>query len=88
MLITDFFKDVYTRFSSKSPLFFRIIQVISGIATLITGLPAIFEQVGIKFDTFPSPYRNTVMVASIVGLVISQLTMSTNSPKREDLKLK
>lgn len=71
-----FLIELVQRIGKKSPKFFQIISWISGISTAITGLPGFLKLFDI---TLPAPFNilsnKAVAIASLVGLIISNLTV-------------
>lgn len=71
----SFLQEIFLRLSSKSPLFFRIFQLLSGAVIAVSGLPLTLQWLGI---TLPPPYdaltNKTVAICSIVALFFSALT--------------
>jgi hypothetical protein len=71
-----FLKELIQRFFAKSPKFFKIIQVLSGIAFVITGFPMLIAEAGIVLpDNLVALQNKVVAVASIVSFIISKLTV-------------
>lgn len=76
--IVKYVAELISRLFSKTPAFFKVIQVVSVLVTIVTGLPTILESVGI---TLPAPFSSleskVVAIAGLVSLFISSLPVST-----------
>ena len=74
-MLIAFFQEVFQRFKTKSPKFFRIWQLITGLGAAITGIPATLQQFGV---VIPPPYdvtANKVIAAVSTGMfIMSALT--------------
>jgi hypothetical protein len=71
-----FLKELIQRFFAKSPKFFKIIQVVSMVAFVVTGLPDLIAETGIVLPDYIVAIQNKVIaVASIVSFIISKLTV-------------
>ncbi len=78
-----FLQELFQRLFKKSPRFFNIISALSSIAIVLTGLPGIFEEVGITLpDSLTILQSKVVAWAAVVGLIIAKLTVvnSANLP--------
>jgi len=73
--LISFLQEIFLRLSSKSPLFFRIWQWVSGAVAAVSGLPLTLQWLGI---TLPPPYdalsNKTVAICGIIALFMSALT--------------
>ena len=75
------------RFVSKTPWFIKVIQVISVITALITGLPALFEHMGLNIpEAWSGLYNETVSWAAAVAAFIAQFTDTTETNKNTVIK--
>lgn len=76
--VIAFFAELVGRLFSKTPAFFKVIQVISTIVSIVTGLPVLLQSVGI---TLPEPFaaleNKVIAIAGLVSLFISSLPVST-----------
>ena len=73
MKIPDFIKELIARLFSKNPIFFKIIQVISALVVIITGLPEFLTSIGITLPSNLLALENkTIAIASIVAMIIAQ----------------
>ena len=72
----DYIKELFKRLFSKSPRFFVVLQYISIIAFVLTGLPGIIEEMGIELSDAMEVLQNKVVaVASAVSYFISRLAV-------------
>lgn len=94
MKLLDFLKEMIHRFGMKSPKFFRVWQIIFLAATLLTGLPELLTELGVKElpDWAQALSTKTVAIASAVAFVMAKLTVAdtakevlTYSEKKEVL---
>jgi hypothetical protein len=79
MKVTDFIPfltDLFVRLFKPTPKFFQVLQVISTILLVISGLPGFLESNGV---TLPEPIHSiankAIGVISIVIIFIAQLTV-------------
>lgn len=73
--LIDFLKELILRFSTKSPLFFRIIQWVSAALALSMYIPATLEAFHISLPEIISANINLVLAKmASVAFVISMLT--------------
>lgn len=79
--VVAFFAELVGRLFSKTPAFFKVIQVVSTIVAVITGLPTILTSLSI---TLPSSItgleNNVVAICGLVSLFISSLPVATVAP--------
>ena len=88
--VLAFLKELFQRLGQKTPTFFKIVAWISGLCTIITGLPGILDMLHIAVPEFMEAlYNKTLAVASSVGLFISLLTVkdATQISTSENLPL-
>lgn len=85
--MNNFFLELLVRLFADTPWFFRVVRIISIIASLLTGIPALLQGAGI---TLPGPIdavaSDVVAIAALVAAFIAQLTVTAPVKKREDLK--
>jgi len=86
-----YLQELFLRLSTKSPKFFKIIQLVSAIATLVTGLPGLFSELGIKLPDWATVLQSkTIAFATLTALFISKLptqsTLMTTTTTGEVLK--
>ena len=76
--ILAFLSEIVGRLGSKSPKFFKIIQIIAAIATLVPGIPAFLDYLGITLPDFLIAIENkTIAIAGLVATFISGLAVDT-----------
>lgn len=76
--VVTFFAELVGRLFSKSPAFFKVIQIVSVIVAVVTGLPQILTAANIVLPAaFTSLESTVVSIASLVALFISSLPVST-----------
>lgn len=76
--VIPFFAELVGRLFSKTPAFFKVIQVVSTIVAVVTGLPSIITSTGITLPpAFTALESTAVSVAAIVSLFISSLPVET-----------
>ena len=81
----NFIEETIKRFLSKNPSYFKIINIILGIAIFITGVPLILQQYSIELNGWVALFASkTVLVASIVGRILTQLTTTQKSITDKD----
>lgn len=75
-----FLSEIFTRLKTKSPKFFQIWQLISGIVVAVSGLPGFLQMLSI---TLPPQFlvleNKTVAVAASVAFLMSALTTQGTS---------
>lgn len=69
-------KETLQRFATKSPKFFRIWQIVAGIATALTGLPALLAYYNIPLPEFLTVLQNKYAGFFALGLFIMSLLPS------------
>jgi len=79
--VIKYLAELVSRLFSKTPVFFKVIQVLSIVATVVTGLPAILESVGITLPSALTALESKVVaIAGLVSLFISSLPVVTTTP--------
>lgn len=79
--------EIIVRLFSGTPHFFTAIKYILLACTLITGLPAFFADSGMIFpDAWQPVILKVVSIASAVGAVVAQMTMTGDDKKAYDIK--
>jgi hypothetical protein len=82
----DFIIELITRLFSKTPKFFTTLKVVLAIVTVITGIPAFLTESGIIFPASWQPIiLKVVSVASMVGTVVAQLTMTQSDKDKYEV---
>lgn len=78
--VVAFFAELVGRLFSKTPTFFKVIQIVSTLVAIVTGLPSIITGLGIALPASVTGLENTVLsVAGLVGLFISSLPVTTST---------
>lgn len=77
--LLDFLKEIVLRFSTKSPKFFKIWQIVSGVFVVITGVPEVLNLLDIHLpDLFNDKLELIVKWASRgIFLMAAMTTQST-----------
>jgi hypothetical protein len=82
----DFVRELLIRLFGKTPWFFKVVQVLAVLTAIVTGLPSFLESAGLDLpDSWDSLSNKIVSIAALVGAFVSQLTVTTDVKKREDL---
>lgn len=85
--MTDFIIEILVRLFSKTPWFFRVVQIISSVALLITGLPQLLAQSGVNIpEAWTGTVSQVVSIASFVAILMAQLTTTSKVKEVEKLK--
>lgn len=75
-----FLKELFLRFKTQSPLFFRIWQWISGALVVITGVPGALQWLGIPIpDAWDAVMQKTVAKVSIGILFMSFMSSQSKT---------
>lgn len=75
-----FLQELLQRLFTKSPLFFRIWQWISGLTAIVTGLPATLAWFGITLPPSMLMLQNkAVTYAALGALLMSKLTTQSKA---------
>jgi hypothetical protein len=83
----NFIIELIVRLFSKTPKFFTTLKIVLAIVTVITGIPAFLTESGIVFpDAWQPVILKVVSVASLVGTIISQMTMTDTDKEDNDIK--
>ena len=81
-----FFSDLFKRLFAKSPLFFRIIQILAVVLAGIAKLPALLSDIGFPI-LIQEPYATIVAACAAVAVFIAQLTVKAPEPGEKPLQL-
>lgn len=77
----EFFSELINRLFAKSPKFFKIFQIVSGLVALVAGLPALLDSLHVVLPAALSALESKVVgVAGVVALFISLLTVDRSEP--------
>ena len=83
-LIVRWFRETLIRLMKKSPVYFQIIQVISGICIILPGLPEFLYMIHIPVNpALETILSKTMSIGGIIGLFISSLPVEKALPKTE-----
>jgi hypothetical protein len=90
MSLTDFLKffaDILARFISPTPKFFKMMQIIVTVITVLIGLPAFLEDRGVDVpEAWETISNNIVFYGGLLIIFISQLTVTAESKPKLSLK--
>lgn len=76
--VITFFAELVGRLFSKTPAFFKVIQIVSAVVAIVTGLPGLLESAHITLPAaFTSLENSVVSIGGLVALFISSLPVST-----------
>lgn len=79
-LLISFLQELLQRFFTKSPKFFRIWQLITAIATAITGLPEALVYFGVTLPPSIAFFENKIIAAISTGMfIMSALTTQSKA---------
>jgi hypothetical protein len=82
-----FFADILARFISPTPKFFKIMQIIVTVITVLIGLPAFLEDTGVAIpEAWEAISSSIVFYGGLIILFISQLTVTAESKPKLSLK--
>lgn len=74
----NFITEFFHRLFSSNPKFFKIVQAISIVVAVGTGLPLLFRSVGVNFPSWVGMIESkTTAISAIITAIIAQL------PKRD-----
>ena len=86
---SNFIAELIIRLFSDKPWFFKVIQYITLVVSLIMLVPKLVEAISSSGFELPSNWTDfittSVGIAAAVAAFISQLTMKTADKVREDL---
>lgn len=87
--MSDFFAELLVRLLGKTPWFFKVVQIISGIVSVVLLGPDILNFIQGLGITLPSSWgefvAKAVGVASMVGVFIAQLAVTTDVKQKENI---
>ena len=73
--VFSFFGEAIDRFKAKSPKFFVILQNISIVIAVISGIPELLDKAGVVLPAGIEAIKSqTVMIIGIVAYAIAKLT--------------
>jgi type III secretory pathway component EscS len=86
-ILLDFAIEAVIRFFSKTPWFFKVIQVITVIVAVITGLPEFLFSAGVDLpDAWDAVSSKIISVAAVIGTIVAQFTTTIQVKESENLK--
>lgn len=73
-----FLAELVNRLFSKTPTFFKVIQIVSGLTVLIAGLPGFLESLGIPLPAALTLLESKIVaISGIVSFFIASLPVTT-----------
>ena len=85
--LIKFAGELTLRFFSKTPLFFKIVQIASVVVALILGLPDFLAESGVELpEAWTAITDKVILYVGFVGAFIAQLTVTPET--KETLPLK
>lgn len=79
-LFAAFLRELFQRFFTKSPKFFKIFQLISGACTAVTGLPAFLQMFGINLPPELMVLQNKAVAYAAMGVLFTSLMTTQSAP--------
>jgi hypothetical protein len=78
--VLAFFKEMVLRLKAKNPVFFNVLSWISGLAFVVTGLPALIELIPfIKLPEWLTSLENEI-VGTATGIMWFMANIGVNRP--------
>lgn len=78
--LLDFFKELFSRLGQKSPKFFKSIQIVAGILTVLSGVPALLDTFHVVIPFFlTEQWVKFVAIAAAVGTFLTGLPVENPS---------
>lgn len=82
-----FINELLLRLFSEKPWFFQVVQVLSVVTALITGLPVWLAESGVVLpEAWQAVSSQVVSVAAAVAAFIAQLTVTGEFKKKQGLR--
>lgn len=69
----SFIKELIQRFATKSPKFFRVLQIIAGAVTAVTGIPALLSAYKIPLPEAVTFLQNKYAGSIALGMFIASM---------------
>ncbi len=79
-ILLDFIKEIFLRFATKSPKFFKVFQGISGLVTAVAGLPGALMQFHIEVPAWMHQLENPTVGWVGLGFFICTMLTSSSTP--------
>lgn len=87
LIMSDFIVELLVRVFSKTPWFFKVVQIISAVALVVSGLPQLLAQSGVNIpEAWTGTVAQIVSIASMVAIFLAQLTTTTKVKEVEKLR--
>lgn len=87
LIMSDFIVELLVRVFSKTPWFFKVVQIISAVALVVSGLPQLLAKSGVSIpDAWTGTVSQIVSIASMVAIFLAQLTTTTKVKAEESLR--
>lgn len=82
-LVWAFLKELIVRFKSKNPKIFNVFATVGLIAWVLSGLPGLIEDIGIKLpEALMVLQSKVVSISSAVVFIMSQLAVINPDEKK------
>lgn len=86
-ILLDFAIEAVIRFFSKTPWFFKVLQVLTALVAIITGLPEFLASVGVDLPAaWEAVSSKIISVAALIGTIVAQFTTTIQVKEAEKLK--
>lgn len=79
-LFIAFLKELFLRFSTKSPKFFKIFQLISGVCAAVTGIPEVLTSFGVHLSPELMSLQNKAVAYASMGVLFTSLMTTQSKP--------
>lgn len=79
-MILAFLQEMFQRFATRSPRFFKIWQVVTAVATLVTGVPEFLAFIGVTLPESLTVLQDRVVGAFSTGLFIMSMMTTQSKP--------
>lgn len=83
-VIIVFLMELVQRYKQKSPKFFSILQTISVIVGLATGLPELLDFLGIKDSWFSVFESKTAAISAIISFLLTGLPVDEQAITKKE----
>lgn len=84
MKVPQFLLELISRFATKNPVFFKWIQLLSGIVAIVAFLPDLFTYLEIASPSWLESLHSTALkIGALTAIVMAQLP---NETKKEEPK--
>lgn len=88
MTAVQFIADLIRRLFAKTPWFFKVVQVIGLLATVIVKAPDLLSSFGLHIAIAQDPYKTIIAAAGVVTAVVAQLTVADDSKLKGTINTK